>query len=392
MKQEVGALSNVRIVDLTDERAIYGAKLLADMGADVVRPESPNGDPLRSRGPYCEDDANEPSLWHAFFASNRRFISLDLEAQTGRDQLAGLVGNADVVLVSEGAFGVAEANLEVALDVNPALVCVECSSFGRDGPWKDFLAPDLVAGALGGSVSTTGDVDTPPLKAFGDLNFIASGCYVAVAALSALYHAKETGQGQRVDVPVHQCIASCLEHVLMWYWYSELLGPARGQSLERRGSLHWSNMYVVMQALGGTIMVTPTPDVDAQLAWLIEAGEHEDLIEPEYQDPTNQSLFMARLMEVLRSFVGTKDVEALFLEAQSRHAPYGWVLPIEKVGENPQLEARDWWRSYSIGKHMVKGPGTPYQFSETPWEMKPYIHTDVDAEHVLQDLGWDDNR
>ena len=86
MKQEVGALSKVRIVDLTDERAIYGAKLLADMGADVVRPESPDGDPLRSRGPYCEDDANEPSLWHAFFASNRRFISLDLEAQTGRDQ------------------------------------------------------------------------------------------------------------------------------------------------------------------------------------------------------------------------------------------------------------------------------------------------------------------
>jgi crotonobetainyl-CoA:carnitine CoA-transferase CaiB-like acyl-CoA transferase len=139
-------------------------------------------------------------------------------------------------------------------------------------------------------------------------------------------------------------------------------------------------------------MVTPTPDVDAQLAWLIEAGEHEDLIEPEYQDPTNQSLFMARLMEVLRSFVGTKDVEALFLEAQSRHAPYGWVLPIEKVGENPQLEARDWWRSYSIGKHVVKGPGTPYQFSETPWDMKPYVLTDVDAERVLQDLGWDDNR
>ena len=392
MAQEVGALSEVRIVDLTDERAIYGAKLLADMGADIVRPESPDGDPLRKRGPFCEDDANEPSLWHAFFASNRRFVSLDLQTQSGLDQLTGLVRNADIVLVSEGAFGVAEANLDDALGVNPALVCVECSSFGLEGPWKSYLAPDIVAGALGGAVSTTGDVDTPPLKAFGDLNFIVSGSYVAIAALSALNHAKETGQGQRVHVPVHQCIASCLEHVFMWYWYSALLGAARGQALERRGSLHWSNMYVVMQALGGSIMVTPTPNIDAQLAWLIEAGEFEDLIEPKYQDPANQSQFMVRLMEVLRSFVGSKDVEALFLEAQSRHAPYGWVLPIEKVGENPQLEARDWWRSYSIGKHEVKGPGTPYRFSETPWQMKPYVDSDVDAEHILQDLGWDDDR
>ena len=83
MAQEVGALSEGRIVDLTDERAIYGAKLLADMGADIVRPESPDGDPLRKRGPFCEDDANEPSLWHAFFASNRRFVSLDLQTQSG---------------------------------------------------------------------------------------------------------------------------------------------------------------------------------------------------------------------------------------------------------------------------------------------------------------------
>ena len=147
-----------------------------------------------------------------------------------------------------------------------------------------------------------------------------------------------------------------------------------------------------MQAGGGTIMVTPTPDIDAQLTWLIEADEFEDLFEPEYQGPANQAQFMSRLMGVLRSFVGSKDVEELFLEAHSRHAPYGWVLPIERVGENPQLEARDWWQLYSIGKHVVKGSGTPYRFSETPWQMKPYGETDVDAERVLQDLGWDNDR
>ena len=71
---------------------------------------------------------------------------------------------------------------------------------------------------------------------------------------------------------------------------------------------------------------------------------------------------------------------------------YGWVLPIEEVGENPQLDARDWWATYSIGEHVVKGPGTPYRFSQTPWQMKPYVDWDVDADRVLQDLGWDSDR
>ena len=69
-----GPLSNVRIIDLTDEKSIYGAKLLADLGADVVRPEPPAGDPLRRRGPFKD----EQSLWHIFFASSRRFVCIDL--------------------------------------------------------------------------------------------------------------------------------------------------------------------------------------------------------------------------------------------------------------------------------------------------------------------------
>ncbi len=392
MPSPPGALDALRVLDLTDERAIYGAKLLADLGADVVRPEPPGGDPLRRRGPHRDGAAaGASSLWHAFFASNRRFFSVDPTAPEGRAQLRALVDRADVVLACADAFAVNEAALDAAQQRRPELVVIETSSFGPTGPWRDYLAPDLIAGALGGAVATTGDADTPPLKTFGELNFMVSGTYTAIAALAALYRARETGAGQRAHVPVHECIASCLEHVLMWFWYHDQLPSANGPSLERRGSLHWSNVYVVMPARDGAIMVTPTPDIDNQLLWLIEKEAQEDLLDPKYQQLENYGAFIARIMEVLRAWVGTREVEELFFEAQDRHAPYGWVLSVDQVASNPQLEARRWWKPYvSAGAgDPARGPGAPYHFSATPWRMGDYGAPGADTDAILADLGWE---
>lgn len=392
MAETAGALTGIRIVDLTDERGIYGAKLLADLGADVVRPEPPGGDPLRARGPHRDGTADGcSSLWHAFFASNRRFFCVDLTNSEGCKQLQQVVEHADILLVCDGAFGYDKIDLKKAQQQSPKLVVVNTSSFGPDGPWKDYLAPDLVAGAFGGSVATTGDKDTPPLKTFGELNFMVSGAYTAVAALSALYSASETGAGQQVDVPVNACIASCLEHVFMWVWYHEKLLSADGPVLPRQGSLHWTSAYDVMQAKGGSIMVTPTPDMQANLMWLVEEDLHEDLLDDKYTEPGHHREFVLRLMATLRKFVGSKDVEELFFEAQDRHSPYGWVLPIERVADNPQLEARDWWVSYRMGEVETKGPGAPYRFSDTPWSLGPYGGSAADSDLVLSEIGWEKN-
>lgn len=377
-----GALDKLRVLDLTDERAIYGAKMLADLGAEVIRPEPPDGDPLRRRGPRIEGAAPGASLWHAFFASSRRFVTLEPQTKAGGTLLKRLVDRADVVLASSGAFAVAEADLDEARRRRSELIVVETSSFGPDGPWRDYLAPDLVAGALGGAVATTGDADTPPLKTFGELNFILSGAYTAIATLAALYRVRDCGAGQRVHVSVHECIASCLEHVLLWYWYHDKMPHAANPALERRGSLHWSNAYVVMPAKGGSIMVTPTPSFDNQLVWLIEKDAQEDLLDPKYQEPEHRRDYIRRFMEVLRNWVSTRDVEELFFEAQDHHAPYGWVLPIDKVGENPQLEARDWWVDYPVAQAPVRGPGAPYRFEDTPWRLGAYGGVGADTEAV----------
>lgn len=390
MADRDGALSDVRILDLTDERGIYGAKLLADLGADVVRPEPQGGDPLRARGPHLEAaGAGATSLWHAFYASNRRFFTVSPDQPEAQAQLTALLGKADVVLTCDGGFAADLIDVDAALAERPQLVVINTSSFGETGPWRDYLAPDLVAGALGGVAATTGDVDTPPLKGFGELNFMVSGAYVAIAALAGLFCAREQGLGQQVEVPVHECLVSCLEQVLMFYWYHDRLLRPEGQVLPRQGATHWSGAYTVMPGNNGSIMITPTPDFDNQLAWLIEEDAHQDLIEPMYMEPENLGLRVMRTMEVLREWVAQKDVQALFHEGQSRHCPYGWVLPIEHVADNPQLDARQWYVPYRVGDTEVRAPGAPYHFSATPWALHAYRGPGADTDEVLADIGWE---
>jgi crotonobetainyl-CoA:carnitine CoA-transferase CaiB-like acyl-CoA transferase len=382
-----GPLDGVRVLDLTDERAIYGAKLLADLGADVVRPEPPGGDALRGRGP--RRDADGASLWYAFFASSRRSLTIDLEDAASRARLAELAARADIVLSCDGGPGLGGASTNV-LDLaalrerNPAQVQIAVSSFGDDGPWRDLAAPDLIAGALGGAVAATGAPETTPLKTFGELNFMVSGTYAAIAALAALNHARATGEGQRVAVSVHECIASCLEQVLMLNWYGPAIGRTRVQP--RQGGTHWSMGLTVMRAKGGAIMASPLPDFDAQLAWLVEEDAHQDLLDEKYSGPENLPLYLPRLMQVMRDWVAGQDPEELFFRAQARHSPYGWVLPIERLADNPQLAARNWWTDFTIDDATVRGPGAPYRFSATPWHYR--APEPVDASALLAELGW----
>jgi crotonobetainyl-CoA:carnitine CoA-transferase CaiB-like acyl-CoA transferase len=385
-KVQNGALSHVRVVDLTDERGIYGSKLLADLGADVVRPEPPGGDVLRNRGPHHQQ--NGASLYYTFFGSNRRSFTVDVDNAEHQQQLHQLLMNADIVLVCDEHWAVSKDQVAAIGAERSDMLIVNVTSFGDFGPWRDFLAPDLVAGALGGAVATTGDVDTPPLKSFGELNFMLSGVYAAIGALSALYARETQGTAQSVDVSVHECIASCLEQVFMFYWYYEVMGRPDEQVLPRRGSTHWSNAFTVMNGQDGSIMITPTPDFDKQLAWLIEEDAFGDLMEPQYAEPENLPLLIGRVMELLAEWVAGKDVEALFHESQSRHIPYGWVQPLARVGENPQLKARQWFVTHDVDGVAVKATGAPYHLSSTPWHLADQSAAGADSEAILDDIGW----
>ncbi|MCY3734198.1 MAG: CoA transferase, partial [Chloroflexi bacterium] len=327
-----GPLANVRVIDLSDDRAIYAGKLLADLGAQVTRIEPAGGDPLRQRAPLHENGA---SLWHAYFASSRRFLSGDA------DTIAELAESADIILDCERL-----ADPDALLAANPGLVIVDVTSFGRAGPWKGYQAPGLVAEALGGIAATSGDVDTPPLKLYGDQYAFVGGVYAAVGALAALNHARRTGEGQIVRLSTHEALGSILEHVLMWAWYHEMLPFGDGPVLRRQGSLHWSSAYVVMQAIGGSIMITPTPDFSRQAAWLIEEGRGFELLDERFSDPANVAEMIDLTMSTLNEWVATKEVEPFFRDLRRGHHPAVWVMPslgfveegFDLLGRNPLVQ------------------------------------------------------
>jgi crotonobetainyl-CoA:carnitine CoA-transferase CaiB-like acyl-CoA transferase len=191
------ALDGVRVLDAASMMAgPYGATLLGDLGADVVKLEPPAGDETRRFGPRTETDA-------AVFVGinrNKRSVVADLRSDEGRSVLGALVDWADVLVENlrpraKSALGLDWESLHAR---NPRLISVGVSSFGADGPYAGRPGTDPVAQALSGLMAVTGDGD--PVKAGPPIGDAVSSLLVAVGALSALYARERTGEGQRVDV------------------------------------------------------------------------------------------------------------------------------------------------------------------------------------------------
>ena len=113
------ALAGIRVIDLTDERGIYGTKLLADLGAQVIRPEGVEGDPLRKRGPFMQGDDDQLSLWHSFFASNRTFVQVDGADPSATQTLQRLAEAADIICRCDQSDSAALVDIEAAKRATP---------------------------------------------------------------------------------------------------------------------------------------------------------------------------------------------------------------------------------------------------------------------------------
>ena len=153
-------LAPYRVLDLTDDRGLLAAKILADLGADVVQVEPPGGSPARNIGPFYGDDPRpEKSLFWWAYAANKRSITLDLEQRDGRAILERLVADADFVIESfnPGYLDGLGIGYEHLAGINPKLVMVAITPFGQDGPYSNYQATDIVGMALGGFMHLTGD-------------------------------------------------------------------------------------------------------------------------------------------------------------------------------------------------------------------------------------------
>lgn len=225
-----GFLTGMRVLDLSDEMAFVTGKILAELGAEVIKVERPGGDASRLIPPFRADEPGiENSLYWRAFNAGKRSIELDLDSEDGAAAFRALAGTANVIIESSdgGALRRAGVDLAVLRSENPQLVDVIVTPFGRTGPYSDYLGSELVSVAMSGVLNNTGDPDLPPVKESLDSGLFHAGVSAALGTLLALYAAERTGEGQDVDVSVQEVAASRMT--------SAIVAWSEGVELSREG-------------------------------------------------------------------------------------------------------------------------------------------------------------
>ena len=160
-------LTGIRVLDLSGDLGVYCGKLMADVGADVIKVEPPGGDDMRRIGPFVDDaEPLENSIHWRHYNTNKRSITLDIEADAGVGLLQRLAATADVVLesFSPGYLATKGLGYDDLVGINPGLIYASLTPFGQTGPYRDYKSSDLVGFAMGGYMYVTGWPAAPPNK------------------------------------------------------------------------------------------------------------------------------------------------------------------------------------------------------------------------------------
>jgi benzylsuccinate CoA-transferase BbsE subunit len=382
-----GALSGLRVLDLSDHRGALCGRLLADMGADVIKVESPLGDPSRRIGPFLDDlPHRDRSLFFWFYNLNKRSLALDVSRPRGGALLLELAKSSDVLIDSSKPGTIDKLGLgwEVLHEANPALILCSLSPFGQTGPYRDFDADDTVLAALGGMLYVNGFAGKPPVRPLGLQSYHSGAYYGAIAIMSALFARDRAGVGQWIDLSMQAATASAVEHVSSSYFADRMIEP-------RRGTLHWSRYFRVGRARDGHIMHCTLGDWTTLIEWVSGDGKAQDLAGSEWKDFTYRRDHAEHLFDVLDEWIKDYDCDDLLARAQALRLPYATVRAPESLMEDEQLAARGFFAEVEhpeLGR-SIRYPGAPYLFGGTPWRIyrRPPLLGEHTGEILHDDLG-----
>jgi crotonobetainyl-CoA:carnitine CoA-transferase CaiB-like acyl-CoA transferase len=368
---------DVRVVELTGLAGQQCGKLFADMGADVIKVEPPDGAEGRTVGPYLEDrrDLNRSlSFWH--HNTNKRSVTLDLESKSGADAFRRLVATADVLLEDRPPGALARLGLgyEDLKLLKPSLIMVSITPFGQTGPWRDFKSSDLVGLALGGPLWSCGydDHTLPPIRPYDGAAFHIVSHYAFIGAVSALVMRQATGEGQYIDVSMHEACHDSTEGAMPTYY----MGGQRVQRQTGRHAAPGPTQPVCFPCLDGKWMFTrvpgDTPGWKRLVDWLDESGMAVDLREERFDDPAVRRQEMGHITQVVEAFCATHNADDLYHGAQRRGMVWGTVRSPDEIVEDEHLRARGFFVELphpEIGRSF-EYVGAPYRFGATPWSLQ----------------------
>jgi len=383
----MGPLSGLKVIDLTHVMAGPTCTLmLADMGAEVIKVEkTPNGDDSRHMVPPKIGDEAASFL---MMNRNKRGIVLDLKTKSGVAILRRLIAKADV-LVENFAPGVMERfgfGYEALHKEFPGLIYCSLSGFGRTGPYKDRRGFDLVAQAMSGIMSFTGErPDGPPVKCGAPLSDITAGIIAAVGILAAYAHKLKTGKGQWVET-------SLFEAALVQTYWQSAIALATGVAPKAMGSAHPLNApYQAFEASDGWIVVGGAN----QKHWLLmldAIGAPELARDPRFVSGADRMAHLKELDAELSRRFRTKPVRHWLDVLEAKGVPCGPVQNMLQALRDPQTLAREMVVEVEHSSlSRVKTLGLPIKFSDTPGKVRS--GAPLYGEHtreVLREHGFDD--
>jgi crotonobetainyl-CoA:carnitine CoA-transferase CaiB-like acyl-CoA transferase len=364
-----GPLAGLRVLEAGElVSAAYATKLLADLGADVVKIEAPGGDAARQRGPFPGGRPDpEASGLFCYLNANKRGIALDLRTPEGRAALDGLVARADVLI--HNVHPSDRATLGLAYDrlaaLNPALVMASISPFGPAGPHVGYHATDLVSWCAGGLATLNGDPahpELPPLKAYGDQASFQAALNAAVPVLGALFERLQSGAGQHVEVSVQESVTAILELTFEYFPYCGLVASRLGAKPIQP--------LCFMECRDGWVFVCCVEEHQWQ-QFVALMGDPEWASMELFENRLARGRNFDALQALLQEWCREQSVMELYEAAQRRRIPFAPVSTVGDLLASPHLAARGFFATLAMPHAgSVPVPGAPYRLSETPWRLR----------------------
>jgi crotonobetainyl-CoA:carnitine CoA-transferase CaiB-like acyl-CoA transferase len=370
------ALADLRVLDLTGPIGVYCGKLLADLGATVVKLEPPRGDAMRQRGPFYADDPRpEHSLYWWHFNTSKRGITLDLEAPAGQALFLRLAREVDLIIESfaPGYLDSLGLGYEALRDQNAGLILTSITPFGQTGPYSQFKGPDIVGQAMSGLMHQVGFSDRPPYAIASEMGYWTVSTLAADATMLALTFRDGGGGGQHVDVSMQQALALGLGNAMPMY---DVLGRVVGRGGLGLGTgAPMRSCYPCKDGWVYFLAAAPGTSMNAVADLLTEHGLANEF------DPAWRDFFVlrrdpeqvARFEALMHRFFARFTARELLQMGFDREPPV-FVVPTDTaagVVSSPHLQARGFFTEVEheeLGA-TVTYPGPPFRLPESPWRI-----------------------
>ena len=375
------ALGGLRVIDLSQGIAgPYCARLLADLGAEVIKVEPPDGDFTRRLGPFPGDVPDpEKSGLFIHLNGNKQSVTVDLDSKEGRAVLRRLLASADVLIESETPGRMAELGLGFG-DVSgecPKLVYCSVTPFGQTGPYAKFKGNSLTCMALSGLMYITGDPDKEPLATGGEPAEYFGALHAWVSVLAALEHRGETGSGQHIDVSCLESLGSADEYnTTMYAW----LGAIRRRFYSRHHFPAYPSEIFPCRD-GHIVVIGGATGFPLMMAILLEQPELEE--HPLFQNPWMRVIEWEEFEKILRPYLMEHDWLDLLTRAQELRVPFAAVMSPRMLAESDHLAERRFFSEIDqpgVGK--LPTIGTIFRMSETPLSFGPAPALGADSARV----------